>query len=194
MIPITGDLDYWRPLADRAAVSVERQTVLPEKYVLSEGKTLQEARNSGAKEVDTARLIFLDADDELDSGYIEAMTLAASQPMCSSMIFRPSTLGVYPDGSTDDYPVMLERTDLRQRNCIVIGAMCHSGVFWDIGGFSDDPVLEDWDLWIRYVRTGATIEDVPNAIYRVHVNPDSRNQDTLLHNKVYREIQKRYRP
>lgn len=180
-----GDKDKWGPLAMRALASVEANTQLPAKAMWSHEDTLQNARNYGARQLDTDWYIFLDADDELDIGYIEAM-----HSRRSGDIRKPSTLGVYPDGSTDDSPAMIPTRDLSSANHIVIGAMCRAELFWDVGGFRDWPVLEDWCLWRRMVRAGGVVVEVPEAIYRVHVNEGSRNKNQALHDEVYRKIRR----
>jgi hypothetical protein len=131
-------------------------------------------------------LIFLDADDELDERYIERMMEGSGD------IRRPSTIGVYRDGTEDDAAVMIPRTDLRVANCIVIGAMHKASLFFQVGGFDNYPILEDWDLWQRMVLHGASVVDVPDAIYRVHVRDGSRNADGGLHRHTYARIQRQH--
>lgn len=180
----------WSQVAERAIESVQAQTYKPADWVHVHANTLAEARNKGADMMDTEHLIFLDADDELDPYYIEWMLTSWYLDSSSCSIYRPSTLGVYEDGTTDDEPVMIPRTDLKRANCIVIGAMCPSKLFFEVGGFGEWPILEDWALWRAMRAKGAAIRDVKEAVYRVHVRPESRNTDQGLHGKVYREIQK----
>lgn len=188
VIATFGD-DYhkWDDLAQRAEKSVQRQTVHP-KFVRSHMDTLQAARNIGAVQAGTEYLIFLDADDELDKHYVEAMLAAEGD------IRRPATLGVV-NGVEDDYPVMIPVANLLERNYIVIGAMVRRDMFMRLHGFDDYPVLEDWALWLKMVQAGASIVEVPDAIYRVHVQPDSRNQPTEMasYGKTYSQIRARFR-
>lgn len=181
------DYKTWDDLAQRARKSVARQTMHP-KIVRSHMDTLQEARNIGAVQANTEYLIFLDADDELDRHYVEAMLAAEGS------IRRPATLGVV-EGIEDDYPVMIPARNLYETNYIVIGAMIRTADFRRVGGFDDYPVAEDWALWLKMVEAGATITDVPDAIYRVNVQPVSRNQpvDMAVYGKTYQEIRERFR-
>jgi len=188
-----GDRLEWSRIAQRAIRSIHAQTRKPDDWIHVHGGSLADARNKGAEILGTDQLIFLDADDELDSRYVEAMMFNAELSSNRWTIWRPSTIGVYPDGSTDESAVMIPASDLKRRNCIVIGAMCPADAFFEVGGFSEDPVLEDWDLWIRCVRSGVAISETPQAIYRVFVNPNGRNQvDPALHGRVYSEILRRY--
>jgi len=177
-----GDPEKWYPLAARAMASAEAAGA--DKLYHCHSDTLQHARNIGAKMVGTEWLIFLDADDELDEGYIDAMLKGEGD------IRKPATIGVYPDGSEDDAPTMIPTRDLNRANHIVIGAMCRAEIFWRVEGFRDYPVLEDWDLWRRMCRAGAVVGEVSGAVYRVHVNPDSRNSNQALHDKVYQQIRR----
>lgn len=185
-----GDRAAWTPYVRRAIASLENQTTPPDDFMWVHAKTLQEARNGAAEQLkDNEFLIFLDADDELDEHYIQAMRAVLDEDLARAAlaIMRPSTIGVYEDASTDDRPVMLPLTDLTRRNCIVIGAMCPTFLFEAVGGFDDYPILEDWALWRKMLSAGAVIVDVPEAIYRVHVLPGSRNS-APTHGDTYARI------
>jgi glycosyltransferase involved in cell wall biosynthesis len=177
-----GDWEKWHAIGQRAVASIKAQTRPPDFFVWPHGETLAEARNFGAAELRTDWLIFLDADDELDHGYVESMLAAEGD------IRRPATLGVYENGTQDAEPVMIPRRDIDTANYIVIGAMCRREMFLAAGGFPELPILEDWALWRAMVKAGATVVDVPDAIYRVSVRSDSRNQDHGLHSAIYRQI------
>lgn len=155
-------------MVERAVLSVMRQTVQPDELVVSVGSTLQEARNRPGLRASTDWLCFLDADDELDPSYIEHMLAGEGD------IRQPSTLGVV-DGVEDDYPVLIPERHLAESNYIVIGAFVRAELFRSVGGFDDFAAFEDWDLWRRCWAAGAAIRAVPEAVYRVHVRPQSRN-------------------
>lgn len=185
IIATYGDERHWNRVAAKAVESALSQSVGVD-LIRIHGDTLAEARNSAAVSASTEWLCFLDADDSLDSVYVEKMLSASGD------IRRPATLGVYEDGTQDDFPVLIPRTNLSESNFIVIGAFVRREQFLRVGCFRELPALEDWDLWIRCWRDGASIEDVPEAIYRVTVRQDSRNQQSELHNRAYRDIRRRY--
>lgn len=187
-----GDEEVWRPLVERAARSVHGQAGAME--VGSYSTTLARARNAGAFGISADWLIFLDADDELAPGYVEAM-LAAAEANPEASIFKPATLGVYEDGSEDEKPVMIEKRNLLKSNHIVIGAMVRREMFTVSGGFRELPALEDWDLWLRLaLEFDAKIVEVPDAVYRVHVRDNSRNKDLKAHHDAYLDITRRAYP
>lgn len=166
-----GNEVRWAPLAERAIASAASQEVpdgLELKTVWTHGDSLHEARNEGADLVKTDWLIFLDADDTLRPGYVKAMIEGHGD------IRQPETVTA---GNPDEQPIFIPPKDsLRSGNWIVIGAACRASLFYQVGGFRDLPIYEDWDLWIRMANAGAEIGQAPGAVYEVTVMPDSRNQ------------------
>lgn len=181
-----GDVEEWRPLARKATDSCEVQTIRPDSIIWWHGDSMADARNIGASLSQTDWLIFLDADDTLDERYVEEMLAGSGD------LRQPSTLGVYPDGSTDNEPYLIQpKRNLLEGNHIVIGAMIRNSLFKEMGGFDDLPILEDWDLWIRCWLVGANITACPGAIYRVGVNDSGRNSSSA-HGDVYTRIRAKY--
>lgn len=179
-----GDLEFWRPLAERALASVKAQTVVPG-VVWNHQDTLAEARNGGADMFCgwVENYIFLDADDELDGLYVESMLTGAAD------IRQPSTVGVR-DGVVQGEPNVIPPTDLRFSNYLVVGSMVRAEAFHEAKGFADLPALEDWDLWGRLVLAhGATVETIPDAVYKIHFMDNSRN-NTAPRNS-YRLVRRR---
>ncbi len=166
----------WVAKAKGAIVSVQAQTCAPDDWIQIHGATLADARNKGAKILGTDYLIFLDADDELDSRYVEEMRNAMVFSSIADTIYRPITQGIHEDGTIEE-PRMIPRTDLKRQNCIVIGAMCPSHAFFEVGGFDEWPIMEDWSLWRKLVAKGCDVKDVEHAIYKIHVLPHSRNSN-----------------
>lgn len=191
----TFGAERWKRLAQyRALVSVERQTVAPVDCRLVHAESLHEARNRAAKEAAGEWLCFLDADDELDSHYLEAMARALEGDGPDLRLLQPSTIGVYPDGRTDGAPVLHPPKNLHISNYLIIGTVVRRDQFLRVGGFADLISHEDWDLWLRCWIDGAVVVPVPDAIYRVHVSRNSRNSaGTAPHVKVINEIRAKYR-
>lgn len=155
--------------------------------------SLADARNSAAKllmQRGVDWLIFLDADDGLADGYIEAMLAGSGD------LRQPSTLGVYEDWTTDEEPVLIQpKPDLLKGNHLVVGTMVRAELFLRVGGFRELPVLEDWDLWIRCWLEGAEIGACPEAVYLVGVRVESRNTvSPSEHGRIYMQIQAEYTP
>lgn len=188
VIATYGDFHVWDPLIHRAFESANNQTVPFDRILCWHDRDLASARNYAATalwENHYEWICFLDADDELDPGYNEAMLKASGD------IRRPCTLGVV-NGREDDFPVMLPRKNPIDGNFMVIGSFVRTEQFLRVGGFDEYPVLEDWAFFLKCIIDGATIGDVPEAIYKVHVTPNSRNTNASLHGRVYSEIRAKY--
>lgn len=191
-----GD-DLWRRWAASVAVpSAEAQTVKPREIIQTHGATLHEARNVGAVEADGEWLCFLDADDELDPGYIEAMerativnvvdhgavpdgrdcsasvqaAIAASE---TDVLLAPAVLWLR-DGCPSRPQVLSDR-NIAVLNPCVIGTLVRRETFLAVGGFWDWPAWEDWCLFRRCHLAGAAIVHVAGAVYRAHVREEGRN-------------------
>lgn len=188
IIPTFGDLEVWGPLALRAVASAEAQTIGAE-IIHVHGRTLAEARNEGATKASGGYLVMLDADDELDAGYVEAMLKGSAD------LRQPATVGIYPDGTQEGEPnVIAPGPNLLERNHIVIGAMVRKELFHEVGGFDEFDQFEDWSLWLRCWIAGATIEAIPDAVYRVHFMSESRNRHVASSARTAMDIRERYRP
>jgi GT2 family glycosyltransferase len=137
--------------------------------------TLAGARNLGAGSVPGEWLCFLDADDELDSGYMDAMERAKPS---GEALLAPAVAYVGRRGQRKParIPPHAHLRDLRDGNWLVIGTLVRRDLFLRVGGFREYPLYEDWDLWLRCWKAGARIVEVPDAHYIARIRPASRNR------------------
>lgn len=163
--------------------------------------TIGPARNATAEEAEGGFLIFLDADDELEDGYIDAMRTAADT-LADEIDYAPEWTLFQPAVSyirknRRAAPLMREIGDLRVDNFLVIGTMVSKQLFDTAGGFSDyEHGFEDWSCWAKCWKAGATIVQVPDALYLAHVNPKSkhrqawrnRREQVAMHLRVQAEL------
>lgn len=174
----------WVDLANERAIPSAEALGVP--IVSSHGTSLQFARNAGLMQVETPWVCHLDADDELEPGYFEAMQAAADQLHNGNVacVIAPSVRYV-EDGNLDVDPIMPRVVNhahtctaacLTAGNWIVVGAVASTRSLKELGGWRDFPWSEDWDLWLRCHLAGVTIAAAPDAIYRAHVRSDSRNR------------------
>lgn len=158
--------ESWANLArSRAIPSAERQESAEVIHI--HGESLSEVRNEGARRAQGETLVFVDADDELALGYTDAILKA------SGMLRTPAVQWVKPEG--EEPPMLIPPTNLFRRNYLVIGTAIPRDLFFEMGGFGSEPCYEDWALFLRCWLAGATIEQVPDAIYRAWWNPIGRN-------------------
>jgi hypothetical protein len=169
-----GD-DGWIQLASRRAIP--SALALDVSVVHVHGDTLHGARNAALERVETEWVIHLDADDELEPGYITAMASATADLRVPSVSYvhrgRPDVARM-PRVAGHRHACSADC--LAWGNWLVIGTAVRADMLRRAGGWHDYPWSEDWDAWARCWLAGATMEAVPNAIYRAHVRHDSRNR------------------
>lgn len=165
----------WAHLADARAIPSASALDVP--VVHAHRATLHEARNAALDMVDTEWVCHLDADDELDPGYFDAMAAGTADVRAPSV--------VYVEGGQPRAPWMPRVAGhhhrctadcLTEGNWLVVGSVARAELLRTVGGWRDFTWSEDWDLWLRCHLAGASIEAIRRATYRAHVRPDSRNR------------------
>lgn len=109
------------------------------------------ARNTGVAYLNTDLILFLDADDWLHPGALEAL-----QGMLSE---RPHAAFAY--GNYTQQGELITTLNWSQGKALLneqnIASYCNlwrRDWFWQIGGYSSAPVAEDWELQKRAARAG----------------------------------------
>lgn len=180
--------------AERAREAAKSTQDADETIVLHvEAATLAEVRNTAAAAATSEWLCFLDADDCLAPGYLDAMrdalhrTVGPESPWENPDTPLPllvpalSILGRSPDIPAWDRLLI----DL---NCACIGTLVPRPLFERVGGFRELPIYEDWDLWLRCVRAGARLVPVPEAVYCAGVREGSNRNAGADGARVYAEV------
>lgn len=179
----TFGTEEWRDRGRDTALRTCRDVVdVP--VISSHEATLAEARNRGADAARTEWLCFLDADDELAPGYFDAMAGAIADLRAPSVEY---TVG----GVSQGPPVSYASRNIVHLNPCVIGTLVRRDLFHRAGGFLDEPIYEDWSLWLRCVQLGATINHVTRAVYRAELSPEGRNsQPDAVRRQWYKQVQR----
>jgi len=192
--------DAWRELAwSRAWPSCQDQGALEVCVFHDPDGTIASVRNELANTAKGDFLVYCDADDELAPGYLSAMKRVLEQePLGGWLLLTPAVQQLRKNGSVRGKPVFFDRgIPLSEDNWLVVGTLIHRDLFKLVGGFSEYPHgFEDWSLWAKAWQAGAKIIKVPDAIYRYHVNPQSKHKQgwrdrkwqVEMHNKVRAEL------
>jgi cellulose synthase/poly-beta-1,6-N-acetylglucosamine synthase-like glycosyltransferase len=175
-----GDPKIWVPLADRAEQSAHDQDAYEIIRLHDESATLAQVRNEAGAAALGEWLCFLDADDELAPGYLDAMSHAiVTRTLLGRAergLFAPAVSHIWPaPTNVTTTPEIPNEGNWPRMNECVIGTVVHKLLFADVGGFREYEAYEDWDLWLRCERAGAEIVYVRDAVYRQYMNPNGRN-------------------
>ena len=172
----------WYDLAhERAIPSAQDQA----RVVYAHGATLHDARNAALSEVRTEWVVHLDADDELAPGYIEAMgrgTADVRGPMAQYVRLGNRSMW-QPRVHGHDHDCGADCITSGAGNWLIVGAAVRTELVRRVGGWRDWPCYEDFDLWMRVLLTGASVELIREAIYVAHVRADSRNRGPAIADK-----------
>jgi glycosyltransferase involved in cell wall biosynthesis len=167
-----GDRSWQEMAESRAVPSAMAQAPV----IRVHGESLHEARNAALAAVYTEWIVYLDADDELEPGYIKAMATGTADvrgPVARYIrgrrerLWQPRVAGHEHNCTANCLP---------DGNWLLIGSAVRTDLLRRAGGWRDFPWSEDWDMWLRCWKAGGTFELIPDAIYRAHVRPDSRNR------------------
>lgn len=168
IIGIFGDAKYWMNRAEMVAIpSAERQG---RRVIVSYSDTLAQARNLGAAKADTEWLIFLDADDELKLGYVDALMAGDGD------LRAPAVQWITNESASE--PETLHTRDIENMNPCVIGTAIRKSMFEQVGGFQEWEIYEDYALFLKAYRQGAQIVHHPQAVYKVYDTTNSRNKQS----------------
>lgn len=192
-----GD-EGWRELAwTRAMPSCECQGALEVEIFHDPDGNIASVRNEVARTARGDWLLFLDADDEIAPGYLDAMKRAYEQDREDGPLLLTPAVSYVRKGRAAPPQFNDRGIALSQDNWLVVGTLIEAHVFTAVGGFSDYPHgFEDWSLWAKAWRAGAKIVKVPEAVYICHVNPQSKHKQgwrdrkwqVATHNRVRAEL------
>ena len=130
--------------------------------------TLHEARTAGLRAVRTEWVCFLDAGDEIEPGFFEALSAASGELRAPAV--RPVRRGVerararVPRVPGHGHPC--EGSCLRRGNWLPLATLAPTELVRSVGGWRDVGPEQDWDLWVRCHLAGARVATVPAAVCR----------------------------
>lgn len=179
----------WIDLADsRAIPSAEAQGV---PVIHQHAETLAKARNNALRQVDTEWAVFLDADDQLDQNFLNALSQGSADLRAPSVSYvRAGHRGHPTMPRVAGHRHACTGDCLTEGNWLVVGTAVRTELLREVGGWEEWPWSEDWALWLKCHLAGATVEAVPEAVYVAHWSRNSRNRapDRAFTNRVHQEI------
>ncbi|WP_317897484.1 glycosyltransferase [Aurantibacillus circumpalustris] len=160
-------------------------------YVHTEQKGVSFARNK-AIELSKGKFILpLDADDKIASTYLEKAEkiLRTKKDIrvvyCDAELFGASTgKWILPTFTLKG---------LLMENSIFCSALFRKSDFNTVGGYNIEMKegFEDWDFWIRMLKTGESVYKIPEILFYYRIKPASRNsvldqeKQLVLRRRIY---------
>jgi glycosyltransferase involved in cell wall biosynthesis len=135
------------------------------------------ARNAGIAEAKGNLICCLDADDQMDPGYLAACARALDDPTVSIAYGACELFGEH--GGRFDPPTY-DFAGLLRSNFIGSAAVFRRQAWEDSGGYRDG-WYEDWDFWIGCGRAGHFGVPVPSALWYYRVRDGSRYRQAIGH-------------
>lgn len=183
-----GGNEWVRLASERAIPSAEAQGI---PVIHRHGMTLAQARNEALALVKSEWVVFLDADDELAPGYIEAMAGGSTDLRAPAISYlRSGHRGRPYIPKVAGHSHECSAGCLPEGNWLVIGTAVRTEMAREVGGFREWACYEDWCFFQRCWLAGATVVAIPEAVYLAHWRRDSRNRapDMVFKNRIHREI------
>lgn len=132
------------------------------------------SRNIAAMAATTDWLLFLDADDELAPGYIDAMRPFMKMGNTDCLL-APYVIYVSPEGVRTT-PHIPNAGNWPEHNDSVTATMIRRTTFERLGGWHHTYwPWSDWELWLRAEAEGVKRLHVPGAVYVAHQTPGGEN-------------------
>lgn len=140
--------------------------------------SLAQTRNWAVGEANTEWICFVDADDDLAPGYIDAMKNA---PHSGEALLAPALC-------LSGKMIPLEDRDITVMNPCAIGTVLRKTTFVAAGGFWEERAWEDWSLFRRCWLLGAPVIHVKDAVYLANSTPTGRNATVADPHILHQEI------
>lgn len=156
--------------------------------------TVADARNLTLRDADCDYVVFLDADDELEPGYLEALKAAWLNGAITEdwrPLLAPAVRYVRNGSLPEAMAAIPNRGRWPELNELVIGTAVPRTALLEIGGFGEWQAWEDWAAFLKLAALGSQIVYVEDAVYRYHESATGRNQVVVegprLRNEIIRE-------
>lgn len=135
-------------------------------------KGVSSARNKGASIAIGKYLLFLDADDLIETTYIEKAIIEIEK--------NPEIKLVYPKcrfiGRKNESWILPNYDNFKKfliGNCIIISSIIRKKDFDKANGFDENLTFyEDWDLWISILKNGGEVKQIDEELFFYRLRED----------------------
>ncbi len=145
-------------------------------YLYQENAGPSRARNNGISNAKGTYILPLDADDLIHPNYItEAVNIFESKPAVKVVYAEAEKFGAV-NKAWKLKP--FSRRALALDNMIYVSALFRKADWARVGGYCEDPVCcrEDWEFWIKLLKGGGDVVQLPFVGFYYRIHPDSRRK------------------
>ncbi len=177
--------DYEIIIVDDGSDEPETVRVLDEnpfigtKIIRTENKGPSSARNTAIENALGRYILPLDADDLIESTYLEKAVKVLD---CREDVGIVYCKGTYFGAKTDSWDLPdYSLQSMLQGNAIFVTALFRRCDWEAVGGFKSDLTMgyEDYDFWLSIIGSGREVYQIPEALfrYRKHFCKESRHDE-----------------
>jgi glycosyltransferase involved in cell wall biosynthesis len=142
------------------------------------------ARNYGIERSTGIYILPLDSDDLIVDTYLEKAVNCFLKSATLKIVYGKAELIGHKQGvwnlPTYSYPLFLIY------NMIFNSSMYKRSDYDAVGGYTEGNMLEDWDFWIKLLKSGGEVYQIPEVMYSYRTHKDKSVTTTLDSNdKLY---------
>jgi glycosyltransferase involved in cell wall biosynthesis len=164
------------------------------KYILKENGGLSAARNTGIKAANGKYILPLDADDLLQTNYINAAISIIETEKNIRLVYTGTQLFGTEEGVRNE-PFLLKNFMLN--NLIPCTALYYKDDWHKVGGYNEKMKqgYEDWDFWMSLLENGINVKKIDKLLfkYRRTENSMSKNMNVESILNIQAEIYNRHK-
>lgn len=164
------------------------------KYIFKKNRGLSAARNTGINAANGKYILPLDADDLLQSNYINATINIIETERNIRLIYTGTQLFGKEKGVRNE-PFLLKNFMLN--NLIPCTALYYKDDWQRVGGYNETMKqgYEDWDFWMSLLENGINVKKIDKLLfkYRRTENSMSKNMNGDTISKIQQEIYYRHK-
>ncbi|WP_375584460.1 glycosyltransferase family 2 protein [Cyclobacterium xiamenense] len=174
--------------------SLESARLLEKKYpevrVIDQPNSgVARARNTGIRAAKGEFVLPLDGDDTISDAYIgEAVAVLQQQPEVKVVYCQAVKFSETGQKAWKLKPFSLRA--LARDNMIFVSALVRKSDALAVGGFSEDMRMgrEDWEFWIKMLKTGGDVVQLPFVGFYYRLSPGSKRKRTGTRQKKRERI------
>lgn len=160
------------------ALDLEKQH--PEISVIDQANAgVASARNTGIQAARGGILLPLDGDDKISPDYIAQGVVVLHQDPGVKVVYCQAVK--FSEARQKPWKLKpFSRRALARDNMIFVAALFRKADALAVGGFSEDMYMgrEDWEFWIKMLKNGGEVVQLPFVGFYYRMTPDSKRKKT----------------